>query len=240
MNFLSRNWSNRNIAPKEQFKQTKQCRRTEQFRQTKQFRQTEPFRQRAPFFTGIDFEIFKSYGYCVLKTLEHRKYIVNASKKMYPICPTKNDIVNTYPPKYYNKKSVMSTTDSVVLAEGKVLLIKRKKEPYKNKWAFPGGRIEITDKDISSSAVRELREETNLDNVDLKYFGTIGNSTRDPRGFYVTNIYVTHLKKIPNNIKAGDGAMICNWFDVSELPSMAFDHREIMNEIIKKCETSDT
>jgi 8-oxo-dGTP diphosphatase len=253
MNSLRMNYVNRNImntknhrimTPKKRTvvrynSNSSKCKRYTENKSYYGYNQNE-LNPNRPLSTRMDFKIFKSFNYCVFKTLGHRKYIADASKKMYPVNPTKNDIVNTYPLKSYSKKSVIVTIDSVVIAEGKVLLIKRKKEPYKNKWAFPGGRIETTDKDILSAAVRELREETNLENVELEYFKTIGNSTRDPRGFSVTNIYISQLGKIPDNVKAGDDAMICKWFDISELPSMAFDHKQIMDDINKKLETSDT
>ena len=128
---------------------------------------------------------------------------------------------------------VIATCDSVILADNKVLLIKRGKEPYKNYWAFPGGRIEQKDKDILEAAYRELKEETQLSDVNLEYVKTVGNSTRDPRGFCLTNIFVAKLSKIPNEIKAGDDAVDYNWFDVNDLPDMAFDHKEILLDIFK-------
>lgn len=129
---------------------------------------------------------------------------------------------------------VIATVDTVIIAESKILLIKRGKEPYKGKWAFPGGRIDSTDKDILSAAYRELREETHLSedklSQPLKYFKTIGNSTRDPRGFCLTNVFIAQLTKTPK-VKADDDAVDYEWFDLNNLPDMAFDHKEIMEEI---------
>lgn len=127
---------------------------------------------------------------------------------------------------------VTATVDIIVLAENKVLLINRGKNPYKNKWALPGGRIEQKDNDILDAAYRELKEETNLSDIQLKYYKTIGNSKRDPRGFYITNIYVADLQKIPEGVKAGDDAVDYHWFDLNNLPGMAFDHKEILTEIM--------
>ena len=61
------------------------------------------------------------------------------------------------------KGNVIATVDIIVRYENEILLIKRGKEPYKNSWAFPGGRIEQKDKDIMATAKRELKEETNLE-----------------------------------------------------------------------------
>lgn len=129
---------------------------------------------------------------------------------------------------------VIATVDVIVIAENKLLLIKRGKNPYKDCWAFPGGRIEQKDKDITMAAYRELAEETNLSNISLEYVKTVGNSTRDPRGFCLTNIFIGKLNKIPEKgVKAGDDAVDYEWFDLKELPDMAFDHKDILESIIK-------
>lgn len=129
--------------------------------------------------------------------------------------------------------NVVIAVDIVIIANSHLLLIKRGKNPFKGYWAFPGGRIEQTDVDTISAAYRELKEETNIDNnIDLKYITTIGNNTRDPRGFCLTNVFMCKLDKIPHNVKAGDDAVDFKWFSLDELPKMAFDHKEILFEYI--------
>lgn len=128
--------------------------------------------------------------------------------------------------------TVIATVDSIVIADSMVLLIKRGKNPFKDCWAFPGGRIEQKDKDILEAAQRELKEETNLE-TELKYFKTIGNSTRDPRGFCLTSVFVAKLDSIPDKVKAGDDAVDYEWFSLDNLPNMAFDHKEILNSYVE-------
>jgi len=128
---------------------------------------------------------------------------------------------------------VIATVDSVILAENKVLLIKRGKDPYKDHWAFPGGRIEQKDKDMEEAAYRELKEETKLSDVKLEFVKTIGNNTRDPRGFCLTNVFVGKLEKVPEKgIRASDDAVDYQWFSLDNLPEMAFDHKEILLSIL--------
>lgn len=129
------------------------------------------------------------------------------------------------------KKNIDATVDCIVMCDGKILLIERGKEPFKHMWAFPGGRIEYDDGCIDNSAKRELKEETNLE-IELKYYKTIGDNKRDPRGFCITNIYVGKIQTMPTNIKAGDDAINYSWFDVKDLPLMAFDHKEILLEYL--------
>lgn len=127
---------------------------------------------------------------------------------------------------------VIATVDIVILSENKILLIKRGKEPFKNYWAFPGGRIEQKDVNIVSAAYRELKEETKLSDVTLNYVTTIGDNIRDPRGFCITNIFVGRLDKIPVGVKAGDDAVDYQWFDIKGLPDMAFDHKQILHNVL--------
>lgn len=129
--------------------------------------------------------------------------------------------------------NVIATVDIIVIVDNSnVLLIKRGKDPYKDCWAFPGGRIEQKDTDIQEAAYREVWEETHLENVGLKFVKTIGNNYRDPRGFCLTNVFVAKLDHIPEGIRAGDDAVDYMWADLDCLPDMAFDHKEILNDII--------
>lgn len=120
----------------------------------------------------------------------------------------------------------------------KFYLLSEQINHIKTNGRFLGGHIESSDIDLLTAAKRELKEETGLDNMDLKYYKTIGNGRRDPRGIYITNVFIGSLTEIPTNIKAGSDASECKWFNLDELPDMAFDHKEILfsftGEPIKK------
>lgn len=107
-----------------------------------------------------------------------------------------------------------------------ILLIERKNEPYKKSWAFPGGFVDENES-LDKAAKRELAEETNLRNIALKQFQTFGNPGRDPRGHTVSVIYWGILKNA-DLIKAGDDASKADWFDINNLPTLAFDHQDIL------------
>lgn len=132
---------------------------------------------------------------------------------------------------------VFGTVDMIIISkeESKILLIQRGKNPYKDYWAFPGGRIEQKDADIEAAAYRELQEETSLtyDDVKLKHMKTIGNNTRDERGFCITNVFLGEIDRISDvRVRAGDDAVNYEWFDVTKLPElMAFDHKEIFENL---------
>ncbi len=110
-----------------------------------------------------------------------------------------------------------------------VLLIKRANEPFKNKWALPGGFINI-DEEIEHAAKRELFEETGIIHHTLEQLFTIGTVGRDPRHRTISIIYGGLFNSATMKINAGDDAKEAAWFRIDNLPPLAFDH----NNIIRK------
>lgn len=107
----------------------------------------------------------------------------------------------------------------------KVLLIQRGIEPYKGKWAFPGGFMQI-DETVEECARRELEEETGLKNASVEQFYTFSDVNRDPRERVIT---VAHYALVRlSEVKGGDDAASAQWFAESEIPSLAFDHDRIL------------
>ena len=137
----------------------------------------------------------------------------------------------------YNFPRPAVTTDTLVFREGveciEVLLIKRKKEPYKDYWAIPGGFLEIEETPIEG-AKRELLEETSLDIEILKAVGTCGDIDRDPRGRTITIVFYTFIHNGGQMAKATSDAAEVKWFSVKKMPEMAFDHSEIFREGLLK------
>ena len=137
----------------------------------------------------------------------------------------------------------MVTVDAVVfrLAAGKteVLLINRGHEPYKGKWAVPGGFIEI-DEELEDAVARELQEETGLTGVRLEQMRTFGRCGRDPRGRQISIAFTGVATEGHDNIRAGDDAAKAQWFDIDELPEeLAFDYDEMIVCGIKKLRQKD-
>ena len=128
------------------------------------------------------------------------------------------------------------TVDAVIFSktdEGlKVLLIRRAYEPFTDRWAFPGGFVNI-DEVIDDAVYRELKEETNLSNLTLKRFDIFDSLDRDPRERTVSVVYYGFINEYHVPIKAGDDAKYTKWFPVNNLPELAFDHSEILNKILE-------
>ena len=123
------------------------------------------------------------------------------------------------------------TADCVVIAkekEPKVLLIQRGNEPFKGCWAFPGGFMNM-DETTEQCAVRELEEETGLKVTEIKQIGAYSKVDRDPRGRTVTVAYLAIIG-IVEAVNGLDDAAKAQWFPISNLPKLAFDHEEIMRD----------
>lgn len=123
------------------------------------------------------------------------------------------------------------TTDSVVFGfDGRslhILLIERGIEPYKGMWALPGGFLKM-DETADQCAMRELREETGVTDVYLEQFHTFSDVYRDPRERVLTVAYFALVRKSDYRLIAGDDAARANWFEIDELPPLAFDHTDII------------
>jgi len=115
----------------------------------------------------------------------------------------------------------------------KVLLIQRKNSPYEGFWAFPGGFVDI-DEEIETAAHRELEEETGLKNIELTEFKLSGTVGRDPRGRVISVFYVGFTNLENSNAKASDDAQNVHWYSIDNLPDLAFDHLEILEQAIDK------
>jgi 8-oxo-dGTP diphosphatase len=131
----------------------------------------------------------------------------------------------------------MVTVDAVVFLEDrgktKLLLIKRGKEPFRGKWVFPGGFLEM-DEELADGAARELAEEAGLVGVELEQMHTFGNCGRDPRGRVIGVAFVGTVGPDNATVKAGDDAAEAGWFDIDQLPELAFDHNEMAKMAIGK------
>ncbi|MBN9121459.1 MAG: NUDIX hydrolase [Planctomycetes bacterium] len=109
----------------------------------------------------------------------------------------------------------------------RVLLIRRKKDPFAGSWALPGGFVDENER-LADAARRELLEETGVAAADLEQLYTAGDPGRDPRGWTVSVAYLAQVD--PNAIKpvAADDAEEVGWFGFDELPQLAFDHAMLL------------
>src|ERR1051325_492554 len=129
------------------------------------------------------------------------------------------------------------TVDCVVFGfddeELKVLPIGRGLEPFKGKWALPGGFVRV-DESLDDAARRELEEEAGLKNVFLEQLYTFGALHRDPRERVVSVAYYALVKLAAHETKAATDAADARWFPLSKIPKLAFDHAEILGTALAR------
>jgi 8-oxo-dGTP diphosphatase len=123
------------------------------------------------------------------------------------------------------------TTDCVVFDEqGRVLLIRRKHEPYKGHYALPGGFIEVGET-AEQCALRELKEETGITANNLKLIGVYSNPNRDPRHHTITAAYLVSVHgQAPT---AGDDAAAAEFVHDATKEKLAFDHDLILRDALR-------
>lgn len=132
---------------------------------------------------------------------------------------------------WYRYEHAAVTTDNVIFGfDGKkinILLVRRGIEPYKDHWALPGGFMKMNET-ATEGAKRELEEETGLKDAYIRQFHTFTKPGRDPRERVITIAYYALVRM--QEVKGGDDAAEARWFDIDNLPSLAFDHDKILRE----------
>jgi 8-oxo-dGTP diphosphatase len=136
------------------------------------------------------------------------------------------------------RPQISLTVDAVVFGYDStprvsVLLIKRKNDPFKNLWAIPGGFVEAGES-LEQAVARELQEETGISISYLEQLYTFGQPERDPRGRVVSVAYFGLVKPDTFKVSASSDASEAEWFDINDLPSLAFDHKHILEMAINR------
>jgi 8-oxo-dGTP diphosphatase len=125
------------------------------------------------------------------------------------------------------------TVDVVLLAGDpprSVLLIERGSDPYQGSWALPGGFVEAQER-VASAAARELLEETGVIATGLRLLGVYDTPGRDPRGPTVSVVFLMRAGEELEAVGADDAAD-ARWFELAELPELAFDHGEAIADAV--------
>src|SRR6478609_1316130 len=140
-------------------------------------------------------------------------------------------------PHTYTYPRAALTVDCVVFGfdEGqlKVLLIERALDPFKGRWALPGGFVRVNET-LDDAARRELEEEAGLSKVFLEQLYTFGEVKRDPRERVVSVAYYALVKSAEHPATGATDADEAGWFPVADPPALAFDHAEILSTALER------
>jgi 8-oxo-dGTP diphosphatase len=130
----------------------------------------------------------------------------------------------------YDYPRPMVTVDMAIVTRERrprVLLIRRKKEPFAGMWALPGGFVDM-DENLDDAARRELMEETGVRAAKIQQLYTFGDPKRDPRGRTISVVYLARVDPTRVKPEAADDAAEVGWYPLNRLPPLAFDHKDIL------------
>lgn len=122
------------------------------------------------------------------------------------------------------------TVDVVIISlepRPRVLLVRRKHEPFAGAWAIPGGFVNL-DEGLEEAGRRELMEETGVRARQLQQLHTFGEPGRDPRGRTISVVYLGRIDARHLRPQAADDAAEVGWHFLDRPPRLAFDHRVIL------------
>ena len=128
-------------------------------------------------------------------------------------------------------KTPKLTVDGIIIKDEKIVLIKMKNDPFKGRWALPGGFVEYNEK-VEDAAIREVKEETDLNCKVVKLLGVYSDPARDPRGHTVSIVFL--LKAVDGMLKGGDDADDAKFFELKGLPNLSFDHDKIIKDFLRR------
>ena len=115
----------------------------------------------------------------------------------------------------------------------KLLLTEREKEPFKNKWALPGGFVQM-EETTEACAERILKEKAGIKNVFVEQLFTFSDIDRDPRERVISVSYFALVNKHQFELAAGRDTLKAEWFEIADLPKLAFDHSKIVRTAIER------
>ena len=135
----------------------------------------------------------------------------------------------------FNETKTHEITVDVVIVTLKndalqVLLVKRTNEPFKDKWAIPGGYVRLSE-DLDQAALRVLKEKTAVDNIYLEQLYTFGDPLRHPVSRVITCAYFALIRAEDIKVETTEDLA---WHKVFDLPPLAFDHKEIIEYSLKR------
>jgi 8-oxo-dGTP diphosphatase len=127
-------------------------------------------------------------------------------------------------------RTPLLAVDAIIIYQEGIVLINRDRPPYQGRYALPGGFVEVGES-VEKAVCREAKEETGLELDLLKLVGVYSHPERDPRGHVVS---ICYLARGRGDLKAGSDAREAHIFLLEELPPLAFDHHQMIEDALDK------
>ena len=130
-------------------------------------------------------------------------------------------------------KNPTPTVDVILERESKILMVRRKKDPYKDHLALPGGFVNEGET-VEDAMKREAMEETSLEIHPIDVLGVYSDPRRDPRKHIVTVVFVGII--VSGDLRANDDAASIEWIQLGSIDQLqqqrmlAFDHAQILRD----------
>jgi 8-oxo-dGTP diphosphatase len=132
-------------------------------------------------------------------------------------------------------KNPIPTVDTIIQRDSQILFVKRKRDPFKEHFVFPGGFVNEGEK-VEDAALREVKEETSLSVELVDILGVYSDPSRDPRGHVMSTVFIGKISdNDKNEAKAGDDAGAIQWIDLEDIDNkiFGFDHKTIISDYKK-------
>jgi 8-oxo-dGTP diphosphatase len=132
-------------------------------------------------------------------------------------------------------KNPIPTVDTIIQRDSQILFVKRKRDPFKEHFVFPGGFVNEGEK-VEDAALREVKEETSLSVELVDILGVYSDPSRDPRGHIMSTVFIGKISdNDKNEAKAGDDAGAIQWIDLEDIDNkiFGFDHKTIISDYKK-------
>ena len=125
------------------------------------------------------------------------------------------------------------TVDTIIQRDSRILLVKRRNDPFKGYLVLPGGFVNEGEK-VEDAAKREVKEETSLNIELLDILGVYSDPTRDPRGHMMSTVFISKISSHNDKVDAvaQDDAAAIEWIslEVIDTRNVGFDHKRIISD----------
>lgn len=132
-------------------------------------------------------------------------------------------------------KNPTPTVDAIIQKDSQILLVKRKKDPFKGYLVLPGGFVNEGER-VEDAAKREIKEETSLDIELIDILGVYSEPKRDPRGHIMSTVFIGKISSSDKvDAMARDDAAAIEWLNLEEVDNtrFGFDHKKIISDYVR-------